>query len=59
MTYAFRGFRFTALPAAILNGIVVISTLPEGGHYLVDVIAGAIIALAGITLVRWQAGASV
>jgi membrane-associated phospholipid phosphatase len=52
--YAFRGIRFLALPAAILNGIVVVSTLPEGGHFLVDVIAGAIIAVAGIALVRWE-----
>jgi membrane-associated phospholipid phosphatase len=52
--YAFRGIRFLALPAVILNGIVVVSTLPEGGHFLVDVIAGAIIAVAGIALVRWE-----
>jgi membrane-associated phospholipid phosphatase len=52
--YAFRGFRFLALPAVILNGVVIISTLPEGGHHLVDVIAGAIIAISGIALVRWE-----
>ncbi len=52
--YGFRGFRFFAIPAAILNGIVVVSTLPEGGHFLVDVIAGAIIAIVGIALVRWE-----
>jgi membrane-associated phospholipid phosphatase len=52
--YAFRGFRFLALPAVILNSVVIVSTLPEGGHHLVDVIAGAIIAVAGIALVRWE-----
>ncbi|HEY7550294.1 MAG TPA: phosphatase PAP2 family protein [Hyphomicrobiaceae bacterium] len=52
--YAFRGIRFVTLPAVILNGIVIVSTLPEGGHYLVDVIAGAAIAVAGIALVRWE-----
>jgi membrane-associated phospholipid phosphatase len=52
--YAFRGFRFLALPAVILNGIVIVSTLPEGGHFLVDVIAGAVIAAVGIALVRWE-----
>jgi membrane-associated phospholipid phosphatase len=58
VSYAFRGFRFIALPAAVLNSIVVISTLPEGGHYLVDVIAGAVIGLAGIVLVRWEQSGS-
>lgn len=52
--YAFRGFRLLALPAVIINGVVIVSTLPEGGHHLVDVIAGAIIAVAGIVLVRWE-----
>jgi membrane-associated phospholipid phosphatase len=52
--YAFRGFRFIAIPAVVLNGIVIVSTLPEGGHFLVDVIAGAIIAIVGIALVRWE-----
>jgi membrane-associated phospholipid phosphatase len=52
--YAFRGFRFLAIPAVILNGIVIVSTLPEGGHFLVDVIAGAIIAIVGVALVRWE-----
>jgi len=52
--YAFRGFRFLALPAVIVNGFVIVSTLPEGGHHLVDVIAGAMIAVAGIALVRWE-----
>jgi membrane-associated phospholipid phosphatase len=54
MAYAFRGFRFIALPAVILNSIMIVSTLPEGGHYLVDIIAGAIVALAGIGVVRWE-----
>jgi membrane-associated phospholipid phosphatase len=52
--YAFRGFRYLTLPAVILNGAMIISTLPEGGHHLVDVMAGAMIAVAGIALVRWE-----
>jgi membrane-associated phospholipid phosphatase len=52
--YAARDIPFIALPAAILNGIVIVSTLPEGGHFLVDVLAGAIIALVGIALARWK-----
>ena len=54
--YAVRGIRFIAVPVAILNGIVIVSTVPEGGHFLVDVIAGAIIAVASIALVRLQLG---
>jgi membrane-associated phospholipid phosphatase len=59
MAYAFRGFRFIALPAVILNSIMIISTLPEGGHYLVDIIGGAIVALAGIGVVRWEQRGSI
>ena len=54
IAYAVRGVRFIALPTMILNAIVIVSTLPEGGHFLVDVIAGAIIAVVGIALVRWE-----
>jgi membrane-associated phospholipid phosphatase len=52
--YSFRGIRFFAWPAAVLNAVVIVSTLPEGGHYLVDVIAGVVIAVIGILLVRWE-----
>ena len=52
--YAARSIPFIALPAVILNGFVIVSTLPEGGHFLVDVLAGAIVALVGIALVRWK-----
>jgi membrane-associated phospholipid phosphatase len=51
--YAARNIPLIALPAAILNAIVIVSTLPEGGHYLVDVLAGAIVAVISIALVRW------
>jgi len=51
--YVCRDIWFIALPAGVLNGIVIVSTLPEGGHFLVDVLAGAGIALAGILFVRW------
>jgi len=50
--YAVRNIRFIVLPAVVLNGIVIISTLPEGGHFLVDVLAGAVIALGAIGLSR-------
>ncbi len=50
--YAFRDTRYLAVPFAVLNAIVIASTLPEGGHFLIDVIAGGLIALAAIALVR-------
>lgn len=50
--YAVRGIKFVATPVAILNGIVIISTLPEGGHYLIDLIAGAIISTIAIVAIR-------
>jgi hypothetical protein len=52
--YAVRGIRFFSLPAAILNGVVIVSTLPEGGHFLVDVLAGAVVAGGGIAIVHWE-----
>jgi membrane-associated phospholipid phosphatase len=50
--YAVRDVRFFAIPVAVLNGIVIVATLPEGGHYLVDVVAGAVIAALCIAFVR-------
>ena len=50
--YSARDIAFIRLPAVILNGIVIISTLPEGGHFLVDVVAGAIVAVIAIAFAR-------
>jgi membrane-associated phospholipid phosphatase len=50
--YAVRTVRYVAVPGAIFNAIVVISTIPEGGHYLIDVVAGALIAVAAIAILR-------
>ncbi|MGI9387249.1 MAG: phosphatase PAP2 family protein [Methyloligellaceae bacterium] len=52
-SYGFRKTRFLAWPVALLNVAVIISTLPEGGHYLIDVIAGAMIAVAAIAGLRY------
>lgn len=38
-------------PAFILNVLVIVSTLPEGGHYLVDLFAGGAIAVVAILVV--------
>lgn len=48
--WALRDVRYVALPAALLNALVIVSTLAIGGHHLFDVIAGAAIAIAGIAL---------
>jgi membrane-associated phospholipid phosphatase len=48
VTYAARGVPFVAMPLFALNALMIVSTIPEGGHYLVDVIAGVLIAVACI-----------
>ena len=52
MTYGLRGSRWTLLPALAVNGAMLVSTIPEGGHHLADLIAGAAIAVLAITIVR-------
>ena len=52
-TYAMRDARVVIVTAvAALNTAVIVSTVPIGGHYLVDVIAGALIAVLSISIVR-------
>jgi membrane-associated phospholipid phosphatase len=46
VTYALRKKPFIAWPIGILNAVMLVSTLPEGGHHLTDVIAGAAIGAA-------------
>jgi membrane-associated phospholipid phosphatase len=40
---AWRDDRFLKWPMFIWNGLVIVSTVPVGGHYLVDLIAGALV----------------
>jgi membrane-associated phospholipid phosphatase len=37
-----RGWRW---PAAVISGVMVVATVSEGGHYLVDVVAGVAVAI--------------
>jgi membrane-associated phospholipid phosphatase len=47
--------RWLALPGLCLNGLVIASTVPVGGHYFVDVLAGMAIAGAAIgALAAWH-----
>jgi membrane-associated phospholipid phosphatase len=55
-TYALRGSRWTLIPACIVNATMLVSTIPHGGHYLIDVIAGGAIAACAILLVRLPLG---
>jgi membrane-associated phospholipid phosphatase len=45
--FVLRAFRW---PFLLLNGAMLVSAVPIGGHYLVDVLAGAFIALASIAM---------
>jgi membrane-associated phospholipid phosphatase len=46
-TWQTRGLRW---PVAILNGAMVLSTPIQGSHYFVDVLGGAVLAIASIAL---------
>jgi hypothetical protein len=48
ITYALRDTRPLFIPVAAINAVMIVSTLPVGGHYLADVIAGAAISAAAI-----------
>jgi membrane-associated phospholipid phosphatase len=47
-----RGLRYVFVPVCILNAVVIVATLPEGGHHLVDLIGGALVAALTIAVVR-------
>jgi membrane-associated phospholipid phosphatase len=51
-TYALRDDRWLMVCVLALNAIMVISTLPVGGHHLVDVLAGVAISIVAIAIVR-------
>jgi membrane-associated phospholipid phosphatase len=53
-SYALRDNKPVALVVLLLNASMIVSTLPVGGHYLIDLIAGALIALIAIAIVRWN-----
>jgi len=51
-TYAVRDWKWLFWPAVAINSLVVVSTLPEGGHHLSDSIAGGLISFAAIFFIR-------
>jgi membrane-associated phospholipid phosphatase len=60
-TWAFWRTRYLALPVLVLNVVVVASTVPVGGHYFVDIAAGAFIAatcVVAMTTQPWRGAAA-
>jgi membrane-associated phospholipid phosphatase len=51
-TYALRASRWTLWPAMAVNAIMIVSTIPEGGHHLFDVIVSGAIAAAAVAITR-------
>jgi membrane-associated phospholipid phosphatase len=54
--WAFWRTRYLAVPLLGLNLLVIASTVPVGGHYAVDVLAGIAVAAAAIASLRWRRG---
>lgn len=49
LAYAFWGIRLLRWPFAVLNGLMIVTAVPMGGHYVVDLVVGIIVAVAGIS----------
>jgi membrane-associated phospholipid phosphatase len=52
LIYTFRRTLLLAVPVAIINSLMALATIPEGGHHLSDILAGAAIAALTILVVR-------
>jgi hypothetical protein len=48
--WALAPVRWIGVPAIILNTLVVVSTVPEGGHYIADIAAGLAIGFLGLAI---------
>jgi membrane-associated phospholipid phosphatase len=53
--YALRDRRALLMAALAVNGTMIVSTMPVGGHHLVDVVAGAAVSLGAILVTRCMA----
>ena len=49
---ALWGFRFARIPVALLSGMIVVSTVTTGWHYVCDVAAGLAVAILSLTLAK-------
>jgi membrane-associated phospholipid phosphatase len=52
--YAVRDTRWLMILVLLLNGTMIVSTMPVGGHHLADVLAGAGLTFGAILLARRQ-----
>ncbi len=52
LTYVYRGERHWFPAIALINCLMLVSVPTEGGHYLIDMIAGASVAILSIMMVR-------
>ncbi|WP_167470463.1 phosphatase PAP2 family protein [Mesorhizobium jarvisii] len=52
IAYSMRYFRVVFWPVVLLEITMIVSTMPEGGHHLVDLIAGAAVAGVSVFVVR-------
>jgi membrane-associated phospholipid phosphatase len=50
--YAVRDTKWLMIPVLLVNATMIVSTMPVGGHHLVDVLAGAALTFGAILLVR-------
>jgi membrane-associated phospholipid phosphatase len=51
-TYALRDRLWTFVPAAAFNAAMIVSTVPVGGHHVVDLLAGGAIVLAAVLILN-------
>lgn len=54
--WAFYGVAPLRVPAFVLNGAMLISSMPIGGHYIIDIVAGAFLAVVALKLAQKVAG---
>jgi len=57
--YALRNTAWLMIPVLLLNGAMIVSTMPVGGHHLIDVLVGTGLSFGAILLVRRQASSLV
>jgi hypothetical protein len=56
--YALWSFKFLRVPASVLAALIILSTVTTGEHYLLDLAAGAFIAIASISCTEKLTGLS-
>ena len=48
-----RSQRWILAGSVLLNGIMILSVLTEGSHYLIDLLSGAAVAIVSLRLTAW------